>query len=200
MDTPEEIERDEWYSELYENISTEAITSFTSGRLRSYYIENPSLAKGVVATYKEARSLVTTSPNAALILFTTTIEVALKTTVLKPVIYGLVHNASIADLVSDLVVKNNGLDRFKDVLSKIMAQYSDVDFDNYKVDGHAKTVWEQILVIQKARNGILHRAEPVTEEMVKLSDEIATTIIIDFLQGILAALNLQLQKDGSISS
>lgn len=198
MDMPEDIAREEWFAEIRESISAEAIEGFTSGRLRSYYIKNPSVAANVFAIYREARSVAPTSPTAALVLFTAAIEVALKTTVLKPVIYGLVHNESIADLVSDLVVKTNGLDRFKDILSRIMGQYSDVDFDHYKLRGHAKTIWEEIAMVQTARNAVVHRAEPATEDVAALAKEIAAAIIIEFLQGVLGKLGLELQKDGQI--
>ncbi|PEV73972.1 hypothetical protein CN437_28140, partial [Bacillus cereus] len=75
----------------------------------------------------------------------------------KPVIYGLVHNESVADLISDLAVKNNGLDRFKEVLSAVMSQYGTVDFKNYKISGHTKNIWEEIDLVQKARNLVAHR-------------------------------------------
>lgn len=198
MDMPEDIAREEWFAEIHESISAEAIEGFTSGRLRSYYIKNPSIAENVFAIYREARAVSPTSPTAALLLFTAAIEVALKTTVLKPVIYGLVHNESIADLVSDLVVKNNGLDRFKDILSKIMGQYSGIDFDKYKINGHDKSIWEEISIVQKARNAVAHRAEPVTEQIATLSKEIAATIIIEFLQGVLGELGLKLHNGGKI--
>lgn len=200
MDMPEDIAREEWFAEIHESISAEAIEGFTSGRLRSYYVQNPSLAENVFAIYREARAVAPTSHTAALVLYTAVIEVALKTTVLKPVIYGLVHNESIAELVSDLVVKNNGLDRFKDILSKILGQYSDIDFDNYKIDGHVKTVWEEIATVQKARNAVSHRAEPATEKMATLSKEIATLIIVEFLQGVLGELGLELHKGGRIGA
>lgn len=38
MDTPEDIARDQWYSELVDQISKEAIDQFTFDRMRSYYV------------------------------------------------------------------------------------------------------------------------------------------------------------------
>ncbi|MDR7307044.1 hypothetical protein [Rhodoferax saidenbachensis] len=200
MDMPEDIAREEWFAEIHESIAAEAISGFTSGRLRSYYVQNPSIARNVFAIYREAKSAVSVSPTAALVLFTAAIEVTLKTTILKPVIYGLVHNESIADLVSDLVVKNNGLDRFKDVLSKILGQYSSLDLENYRVDGHEKTVWDEITLVQKARNAASHRADPVTEEMALLAQKVAAVIITELLQGLLNELGLELHKDGQIAA
>ena len=65
MDTPEELARDEWYSELVDDISKEAIDQFTFDRLRSYYLNNRSLATRAVSVFREAQSLEATSPSAA---------------------------------------------------------------------------------------------------------------------------------------
>jgi len=200
MDTPEDAAREEWYAEIYDEISSEAIAEFTSDRLRSYYVKNPSLARNVMSIFREAKSLTDSSPTAALVLYTTAIEVGLKSTVLKPVIYGLVHNESVADLVSDLVVKANGIDRFKAILSVIFREYGDIDIDTYKIQGHAKTIWEEIGIIQTARNSVAHKAQPATREMAELAKEVAVAIIIEFLQGILTDFGLQLQAEGDIGA
>lgn len=200
MDTPEDIAREEGYAELYDEISSEAIAEFTTDRLRSYYLRNPSLARNVLAIYREAKSLAESSPTAALVLYTTAIEVALKSAVLKPVIYGLVHNETVAELVSDLVVRNNGIDRFKAILTAILHEYSDIDFNTHKIDGHTKTIWEEIAMVQSARNAVAHRAEPATPEVAELAKQVAAAIIIDVLQGILTDFGLQLQTEGDIGA
>jgi hypothetical protein len=163
-------------------------------------LKHPLLAKDVIALYFEARSLSESSPTAALLLYTTVIEVGLKTTLLKPVIYGLVHNEFVAELVSELVVKNNGLDRFQKILALIMREYSDIDVENFKLQGHSKTIWEEINIIQKARNAVAHRAELATPEIAVLAKEVAGSIITDFLQGVLTDFGLQLQKGGKIAA
>lgn len=198
MDTPEEIARDEWYTELVEEISTEAVDQFTFECLSSYYLANRNLATNVLATYNEATEIIELSPSAALVLFTAAIEVALKVTLLKPIVYGLVHNEAVAELVSDLAVKHNGFDRFKPLLSKVLNEYGDIDFDNYKIENHSKTIWEEISILQKARNNIVHRSELTDGEMATLSKEVATMVIGDFLNSVLYKFGLELKKGGVI--
>ena len=53
MDTPDEIARDEWYSEVF----SEAVEEFTSERLRSYYLAHPSLAVPAFEMYSEAMAV-----------------------------------------------------------------------------------------------------------------------------------------------
>lgn len=198
MDTPEEIARDEWYSELVDRISGEAIEQFTFERMRSYYATNRTIAVRVVSVYREADSLLSHSASAAAVLFVTAIELGLKVTLLKPVIYGLVHNESVADLVSDLAVKHNGLDRFKPLLSRLLAQYAEIDFNAFTIEGHKRTLWEEFTELQEARNGLVHRGRPVTAEQAVLAKEVATMIIGNFLASTLSGLGLKLIKGGGI--
>lgn len=198
MDTPEDIAREEAYGDLLDEISKQAIDEFTLDRLRSYYVSHRDIAVQVLEVYREAKELLDKSPSAALVLFTTAIEVGLKVTLLKPVIYGLVHNESVADLVSDLAVKNNGFDRFKPLLARVLAEYGQIDFDAFTIEGHKKTMWEEVSVLQGARNGVVHRAELVSHEMAALAQEVATMIIGNYLISVLSGLGLQLLKGGVV--
>src|SRR5439155_23101215 len=108
--------------------------------------------------YREAESLVSVNTGAALVLFVTATEVALKAVLLKPVVSGLVHNDTVAELISDLAIQHNGLDRFKTLLAKILGTYGQIDFAEFRILGHDKTLWEELAKIQTSRNGLLHRA------------------------------------------
>ena len=200
MDTPEDIAREESYAELVDQISKEAIDQFTFERLRSYYLNNKSLATKAVAVFREAQSLESTSPSAATVLFTTSIELCLKVALLKPVIYGLVHNESVADLISDLSVKHNGFDRFKPLLARILAEYGGIDFNAFTIEGHTKTLWEELTVLQDARNALVHRGELTSVDTAKLAGEVATMIIGTYFVSVLNGLGLKYIKGGSIEN
>lgn len=200
MDTPEDAAREQWYSELVNEVSEQAISEFTLDRLRSYYVANRSIAKNALALFKEAESLLPVSPSAALVLFTTAIEVGLKVTLLKPVVYGLVHNESVADLVSDLSIKHNGFDRFKPLLTHLLEQYGSIDFNVFTIDGHSKTIWEEITILQNVRNGVVHRAELASQLIAELSRDVAMILFGMFLPSVLEGLGLKFSKGGVIES
>ena len=200
MDTPEDIARDQWYSELVDQISKEAIDQFTFDRMRSYYVNNRSLAIKVVAVFREAECLQAASPSAATVLFTTAIELGLKVALLKPVIYGLVHNESVADLVSDLSVKHNGFDRFKPLLARVLSEYGGIDFNAFTIEGHKETMWEEITVLQDARNAVVHRGELASPETAQLAKEVATMIIGNYFVSVISGLGLKYVKGGSIEN
>jgi hypothetical protein len=198
MDTLDEVARDEWYSDLVEQISSEAVDQFTFDRMRSYYASHRDIAKRVVSVYREAETVAPVSPSAAAVMFTTATELGLKVTLLKPVIYGLVHNESVADLVSELAVKHNGLDRFKPLLSRLLAEYAEIDFATFTMTGHSKTLWEEFMLVQAARNGFVHGGQEISGDVAALAKEVAATVMGSFLVSTLAGLGLKLVKDGAI--
>ena len=198
MDTPEEMARDQWYSELVDEVAQQAIDEFALERLRSYYVSNPNLVKDVMNVLKEAKKLIDISPSASLVLYTTAIELGLKTALLKPVIYGLVHNESVADLISDLVVRQNGFDRFKPLLAQVVSEYGGINFDAFTIEGHQKPMWEEITILQQARNGVVHRGELTPLNLAVLSRDVALMIIVNYLQSVLKGLGLELKKGGTI--
>lgn len=200
MNTPDEDARDEWYSGMVDEISEQAIDEFTFDRLRSYYVNNRDLAKNAVLTFREARDILASSPSSALVLFTTAIELGLKLTLLKPVIYGLVHNDSVADLISDLAIKHNGFDRFKPLLARILKEYGGIDFNSFKIEGHTKTIWEEINALQGSRNAVVHRGELASNDVATLGKNVATMIMGTFLPCVLAGLGLKLIEGGVIEN
>ena len=200
MDTPDDIAREEWMSELVDQVSKEAVDQFAFERLRSYYLDHPDVAVKAIGTFREAERLQELSPTAALVLYTTSIELGLKVALLKPVVYGLVHNESVADLVSDLAVKQNGIDRFKPILASILAEYGEIDFNAFTIEGHKKTIWEEITHLQGARNSVVHRGEAASAEDAALSRQVATMIFGKFFVSVLQGLGLEYVKRGRITN
>lgn len=194
MDTAEDIEREQGYLALVDEISAQAIEQFTLERMRSYYVSNRLLAVKVIKIYQEAKRLLPISPTASTVLFVTSIEVGIKVVLLKPVIYGLVHNNSVADLISDLAVKNNGLDRFRPLLGKLLAEYGDIDSDEFAIEGHKKSLWEEISIVQDIRNNIVHRGEVISAESADLAQQVAVMILGHYFPSVLRTLGLALVK------
>lgn len=198
MDTPDEIARDEWNSDLVDRISQEAIEGFTADRLRSYYVAHPTLAADAFRMYQEATETLPVSSTAALVLVTTAIEVGLKTTLLKPVVFGLVHNESVADLVSDLVVKHNGFDRFRALIAGVLSNYGGIDLNTCRMADGMKTVWEQIDYLVKKRNAVVHQAKLASEEDTTLAMQVAGYVLGVFLTEVLKTFGLELNMQFAI--
>lgn len=130
-----------------------------------------------------------------LLLCITSIEVGLKVTLLKPVVYGLVHNESVADLVSDLVTRQNGFDRFMPLLARVVAEYGGIDVSTLKMEGHSKTIWEEIEILQKKRNAVVHQAKKASLEDVTLALQVGGYVLGMFFPSVLKGFGLSLNKE-----
>ena len=117
--TPEEAAYDDYMAELYEEHKKEAIEEFTGERLQSYYLDHKLLAKPAFDALTEARNLLSTNATAGLIFSAIAMEVGLKDTLLKPIVFGLVHAVSVATLITDLAVSPTGMDRYRELLIQI---------------------------------------------------------------------------------
>lgn len=117
--TPDEAAYDEYMSHLYEEHKKEAIGEFTDERLQAYYLNHKLLAKPSVHALSEARNLIGINKTAGFLFAAIAMEVGLKTTLLKPIVYGLVHADSVAALITDLIVSHTGMDKFRKLLFQI---------------------------------------------------------------------------------
>ena len=100
--------------ELYPEHSAKAIEEFTADHLRSFYLKHPEVMCPALLSYREAKALHETSHYAAaLVFFVTSIEQFLKATLLKPVVFGLIHNDGLADVVVQYALGQSGFDRYK---------------------------------------------------------------------------------------
>lgn len=199
-----EAEQEEWYShlaeELYEEHKEQAIGEFVTKRLRSYYLRNPDVTVPALRMYKEGTELEKTNTTAAVVFFASATELAIKSALLKPVVYGLVHNEPLAAFVADLTIKHVGIDKFRDLLLGILAEYGRIDLNVFYIEGHIKTLWEEMRKIQDVRNAIVHRGQIPDFAEVQLAKEIAMMIIGTFLTSVLDSLELELVNGGSIAA
>ena len=85
--------------DLYPEHKEQAIEEFTRGRLQSFYLKNPDILTPGIRMFVEARELQGQHPSASFVFATSAIELFLKGALLKPVIYGLVHNESLAEII-----------------------------------------------------------------------------------------------------
>src|SRR5437016_11002375 len=81
----------EWAAEHRDELFQQAVREFTADRLKSYYVAQPRLALPALDSLKESQSLLASHPKAALVFAMTAIEVTIKTVLLKPIVFGLVH-------------------------------------------------------------------------------------------------------------
>ena len=190
--TLQEAEYEEFMDRLYEEHREQAIEEFTAELLQSYYRSNGLLAKPAFDALVEARNLMKRSITAAFVFSAIAMEVALKETLLKPIVHGLVHAGSVASLVTDLVMGHRSMDRYKDLLLQILREHGGVDLLSYKRSGSRKNIWDEIKTVQAKRNSIVHAAQVASEEETTLALSVASTIMEILFPSVITKMGLHL--------
>jgi hypothetical protein len=191
--TEDEARYDQWMAELYAEHSQEAIREFTAECLRSYYMKDPLLASAPSRTLIEARALLPEHPSAALLLGAAAVEVGLKVVLLKPIVYGLVHDASAASLITDLAVSHGG-DKYRDLLFHILSEFGGVDLRNFVRIGSKKSLWEETQIVHNRRSAVLHRAETASNEEAERSVAVASVVLEELFPAVVSKLGLHLHE------
>lgn len=186
--------------ELYPEHRAQAIEEFTSERLQSYYLKNPDVAANAVSSFKEAKALLGHGHHAGCVVFAvTSIEQFLKAALLRPVVFGLIHMESLASLIVDVAMdQNGGLDRYKKLLAGLFKDLANIDLATVRREGAQKSLLDEVRALQDQRNAIVHRGAQATEEEAKQALDIAKSVFSQVFIHLLAALGLQIVKGGHI--
>lgn len=200
---PDDAARDEFYDsiskELYPDHKTQAISEFTTERLRSFYVSNPNVMIPAVEVIKQGKKLNEAGfPSAALIFFVTGIELLLKATVLKPVVHGLVHSAPLAEAVVEQALGQSGFDRYTKLLSRLYSEFSGLDINAIRRNNEKQNLLTECSALQALRNKIIHQGAicNVTEAANGL--DVVTAVYEKIVFPVLAALKLTVDKEGTI--
>ena len=147
--------------ELYDEHRDQAIEEFITERLQSYYERNSSVAVNALKFQETSKNLLDKDPTASLLYSSISTEVILKAVILKPIVSGLVHSESISELVATVLTKQTGVDRFKDLIFKILEEYVQIDEGaaKYSRPESEVSLWKERELVQKVRNAVAHRAE-----------------------------------------
>ena len=185
--------------ELYPGHKAQAILEFTYERLRSYYLSHKELLVPAVRTYKAAQSLLAVGqPAAALVFAASAVELFLKGCLLRPVVAGLVHSESVANLVVESALSQTGFKRYEKLLSGLFKELTQVEIAELRRPGASRALLEEASSLQDRRNAVVHRGDEVEIEEAKISFAIATAVFDEVLAVVLQELGLSIKKGGEL--
>jgi hypothetical protein len=87
-------------------------------------------------------------------------------------VYGLVHNDSIAPVVADIIENARAVYKFRALLIAIVSQFSGIDLTANVQELDNKSFWSLVNDVREQRNAILHR-----DQLLKVSKEDAEKAI-----------------------
>lgn len=163
--TPEDIEREEFYDKLTVDILREhrdyIVAEFVEDRMSSYFEEHSDILEAAENALSEARALADRSAAAALVFSMSSVEIAMRDVLLRPVVAGLVHNPDMSIAVADLVDI-----RDKKALTLLAFIFDEIGMPRLQDQRlpNGAFVWQEKTTLQELRNGVVHRGVSVTHE------------------------------------
>jgi len=200
---------DDWYpdyaqeqyeAELYEEHRKEALEEFTAERLHSFYLAHPDVARAALTALGDARTLERHHCGAALVFAMVAIELGIKTVLLRPVVYGLVHQEAAASLITGLATSHTAFDRFRGLLFHILSTHAGIDLKTSTRRGSRELLWKEISVVREKRNAVLHRGEQATGDDAALGIAVAGEVLEGVVPTVIHHLGLHLHDGARICS
>jgi hypothetical protein len=189
----------EWAREHSKEMYDDATRRFTEQRLKAYYIEHPLLANPAVSAVEYARSLMPAFPAAALVFAGTSIELTWKSSILKPLVAGLVHIPALAEaIVTQAVPKTGGLERVGEFLAEVLRETAGIDFKTYKRSGSSELLRIEMNRVSTERNLAVHQGTFGNVQLAHLAIEVADSLLLELLPKLLKSLGLTIDGMGII--
>jgi hypothetical protein len=185
--------------ELYPEHKEQAIDEFIEERMHSFYLKNSNIIQPPIDCYHHANELMDVSTSCALIMYTTAIELFLKSVLLKPVLYGMIHNEHIANMIVDISTNQTGFSRYSKLLSALCLFAAGTKLSD--IEGMTK---KPILIeaeeVQRIRNRVIHQGYVATSNEMKMAKNNAHLILLDVVEPVLNNMNLVIgTNNGSYS-
>ena len=196
--TPDEAAMEDFYDrmseEFYPDHKEQAIDEFIEERMHSYYLINPNVIQVPISCYYHGNQLLDISPSCALVMYTTAIELFLKSVLLKPVLFGMIHNENIANMIVDTSTGQSGFSRYNKLLSTLCFHAADIKLNEIKgIDG--KPILLEADEVQQIRNRIVHQGYMATVEEMSKAKKIASLILSEVVEPVLNNMNLAINTD-----
>ena len=134
---------DQMSKEIYPEHKEQAIDEFTTERLQSFYLKKPDILAPGIRMYGEARELQENHPSASFVFAASAIELFLKASLLKPVVYGLVHNESLTEIIVETALGYTGFRRYQKLLSGLFSELLGIDINKVKSIGSEKYLLQE---------------------------------------------------------
>jgi hypothetical protein len=128
---------------------------------------------------------------AALLFATSAVEITIKHLLVKPMLNGLVHNETVADLVMGLAPRETGSEAFKTLLFGVLNKVAGVDLATHRRNGSNRTVWDEWKQLQKERNNLIHDGTAPSAETLAFFDSVATEFLNVIFPRVLQNLGLE---------
>jgi len=148
--------------------------------------------------YIEARELQENHPSASYVFATSAIELFLKSSLLKPVVYGLVHNETLAEIIVETALGAPGFERYKKLLSGLFLELVKIDITKVKNIGSGEYLLQEASDVQAKRNKIIHQGIIVDNNDANFAIGVAYGVLHNVINPMLLGIGLWMDKKGTV--
>jgi hypothetical protein len=185
--------------ELYPEHRSQAISDFTTERLRSFYIDNPHVMRPAVDALLEAQKLYENGHSQATVVFAVSCtEMMFKETLLRPVVYGLVHIESLAESVVENTLSGTGYKRYTRLLSRLFTEFVGIDIQSVRRPEGQLTLLQECEAQLTLRNKIVHQGVSCSAEQARNGLDIAAAVFNHIVTPMLHHIGLTVEDRGEI--
>ena len=178
--------------ELYPEHREQAISEFPTDRLQSYYLRNPAITHPGFRMQNEALKLLANGHySAALVFAASATEQFLKVALLRPVVYGLVHFDSLAEMIVNSALSQTGYLRYTKLLSGLFNTLTSTELAKITLPGKSKSLLNEASELQSRRNDVVHKAEEIFEVEAASAIDVSAGVYFFILTEMLSALGLE---------
>ena len=189
---------DQMSKELYSEHKEQAIEEFTTDRLQSYYLKQPGILAPGLRMYVDARKLQEQYPSASYVFAASAIEIFLKSSLLKPVVYGLVHNEPLAEIIVENALSSTGYKRYIKLLSSLFSELIGLDINKAMNIGSGKYLLQEASEVQTKRNKIIHQGMVVDNDDAEFAVYTAYGVLHHIINPMLLGIGLWMDKEGTV--
>ena len=191
---------DHWSEELYPEHRDQAIAEFRRKRLRSYYLDHKDLLVPAARNFRSAEALSRAGHSAAAIVFAASaVELFLKACLLRPVVAGLVHSETLANVLVESALSQTGFKRYMKLLTALFKDLADQDIAKIVRVGASKPLLGEISALQQHRNDIAHDGSDAAPEQAAVAVSIARAVFDEVLAVVLAKLGVTVLPGGGLA-
>lgn len=175
--------------EYAEQAFADAIDQFTTERLQSYYLAHPTVLGPAHLALADARGFLAHHPTAACIFAGTAVDVALIGGLIRPFVFGLIHDEDLASIVAENV-GDQGMGRLWRVVKALLEARAP---NTVNIDDVKEKAW-------LFRNRAVHTGERIEPEVAAEAVALATTLVEAAVPKLLQSIGLTLDGDRIIQT
>jgi len=194
--------RDQEMAYLYEQFEMQYESEFIYKRIEKFYESNREIVKAPLQNLADSKTLFENQHyTSAFIHAVISIEVGIKSVVLKPILYSLAIDDNAGHLLYKQTFKQKSLEFIDQFYYQLLENITGLDFKNKIRDNSQLTIWKEWIELQRLRNDVLHQGISVEKldaaKAINMASYVCDEIIPCVLDKFLNHIENGVIKDGS---